>query len=1141
MTDPELVLPVISGMEEPHVTLAYSIHPSLPPLRRVSRRTEEHVGSCPFCGGDQRSDRFHVWLELGKERFWCRQCNEKGPLAKLLGDDPRPVHVVPPKARKRGRSCEMAPAPNEADIPHYRALYAAITGYAYANLRADYNPEPLAYLHSRGLDDTSIAQALLGVLHRDPQDLVAFLHHAYAALIPYAEAAGVLRRTLGGTLEAHPNLCGCIVLPYMADGVVVDLRTRTYPGKGYRSLPGGYNERGAHVPFGWDAWDTADTVIVTEGEFKALLVNQAYRQGTLTLPAIAHPGLSYLRDDWPTQLLARGVRSVVLAYDTQPRPQYTGISQLAPEEIWTIRHGQTLAAAGLQVRVLRLPLEPGATKADLDEFLLAHGAERLQDLLDAAPLLHDYHAGLSHPLLQVSRLPLPGSYPSRRARPTRVHGTVTGGSEPLPTISLADARAAIPGLVQQHATTGTGMLVLAHPPGVGKGHGTTSGLKAYLGEATSPGQVVWTALRKEQLADQQGLELIPLHGRTNANCRKMPEAQVLAGKGYSVLDTLCRRRCPYVDHCTYLQQFNQEGDFFAAQPLLQATSWWQDAGVIVLDEFDPARLTRIVTLQLGDLAAMGRATDDPHAHQVLRWLGQVVGDTLDRALSGTLLLSALDRAAATEGLCFRTTLRAAVAALPPLEEQALLPGLPLGATVADYTALPPGHLSTLLTQLQREDTRRCTGAAFTSRLEATSGCLLLYTRQDRLIDQLANPAQPKVILDATVSAPLLQALWPHTPLTVVQPRITLPNRVVQVLSRDWAKSTLKGTRAETQARRTRWYEEVASHVRPDHPTLVVCTMSCEADLRAALQARGLTHVHIAHYGALRGSNAYKGYDVILAQVYHPNLSDLVRQGRALFADNAVPLDERIVTEERTLTDASGATWTVQVPTFADSRLQALLAACREAELLQAALRGRPFDHPDAQITLLFGLPLEGLIPTEICEAEASPTSNTGRHTSTLTTILAAGRRLLDTGQRVLSVGDLARAAGVSVVTVREHWQTIATQLQLRSGQQQRVALMPKGGRRIYQLQVLARRGRRVSLGAGAVLETTPVALLGQAGGHISTAETMTNQARNQDTITRLIIHPIMEDGSSQQVGLLRLRSRRACVWGLQMKKRHRRS
>jgi hypothetical protein len=92
--------------------------------------------------------------------------------------------------------------------------------------------------------------------------------------------------------------------------------------------------------------------------------------------------------------------------------------------------------------------------------------------------------------------------------------------------------------------------------------------------------------------------------------------------------------------------------------------------------------------------------------------------------------------------------------------------------------------------------------------------------------------------------------------------------------------------------------------------------------------------------------------------------------RALFADDSTPLDEPIVLEERTLTDATGASWCIQVPTAVDPRIAALLEAHREAEMEQAALRGRPLEHPEAQITIFSSLPLPGLPPTIICAASS---------------------------------------------------------------------------------------------------------------------------------------------------------------------------
>src|SRR4051794_45990 len=133
-----------------------------------------------------------------------------------------------------------------------------------------------------------------------------------------------------------------------------------------------------------------------------------------------------------------------------------------------------------------------------------------------------------------------------------------------------------------------------------------------------------------------------------------------------------------------MRQFNQEGDFFAAMPLLQATHWWRDAGVVVLDEFDPTQLTRTVQLTSADLAAMTRASCCPHTKAIVRWLAQVLASTTERTLTGSLVYQELEAAADAEGLSFATTLRLAVDALPSTDSQPGLTQLPTNATLADY-------------------------------------------------------------------------------------------------------------------------------------------------------------------------------------------------------------------------------------------------------------------------------------------------------------------------------------------------------------------------------------------------------------------------------------------------------------------------
>ena len=1100
------------------VRYAEQLHPQLHSMRLVSRKGRLYVGPCPFCadGGD---DRFHVWMEASgrrpAKRYWCRVCNRRGLLKNLDGGGNG--EQCGPRPTPASAACPRA-ASDTAHIPFYRQLYAEVALWAHAWLLDPCHPQPFAYLHRRGLSDATISRSVLGVTLSDPDSLVAHLQANCPEAFPYAEEAGLLIVDEDGRQRTHWNLRGRLVFPYIAGGEVVDLRTRTYDGqKGYRSL-GPYEERGADFPFGWDnVTPGTKAVIVTEAEFKALAALQAFYAGELDAPTLGQPGLTVFREAWAQHLVALGVEEVVLCYDSQLRVAKDGQLALAPEEQWSLRHGAICAAVGLRVRVARLPLAPGETKAEIDTLLQQEGAARFQQLIATAPLLLDYHRSLGQALLERHNLPVPSAYPLRRERPSRLRigesvAHPLDAPDSTTPATLAEARAQLAALVEQHATTGEGFLVLAHPPGTGKGFNTTLGLRQWMQAVPTgddgSGFLVWTAQRKAQVHDQEGIALIALEGRHQGNCRKVPEAMMLTQKGYSVKDALCTRRCPFVDRCAYLRQFAQEGDFFAATPLLKATGWWGKAGVVVLDEFDPASLIQHVQLTTADLAAMSRAHPKAPAVQiVLRWVAQAVATTTDRLLSGVLLLDELDRQAGDEGVCFGATLAAALAELPTPKELNILRGLPTGATLADYQALPPGHTAMLLQQLAKELRLRTEGQRVTSRIEARCGRLELHLRVEHLIARLARADQPKIILDATANADLLGALFPTTPGRVEQPRLSGATRVIQVIGRDWAKSSLRSRAPATgDRRRERWIDDVARHIRPSRKTLVVCTLAWAEELRAGLAKRGHAEVVVAHYGALRGSNAYKGYDVILAQVYHPNLEAIVREGRALFADDATPLDERLVVADRPLTDATGASWRVQVPSFADPRLAALLEQRREAELLQCALRGRPFDHPDVQITLLFSLPLPGLPPTVIVEAPTSLASNGGRERAAKARLCVAAQQLLDGGARVIEVGALAVGTQVSVVTVRRHMAHVAARLHLQLLVRRRMAAMPRGGVRTYERLVLVRRGRRVPKSPTLHEREPPAAEHSPNTGELVEAQTMTDQARKRRSIARLIRH-----------------------------------
>jgi hypothetical protein len=341
----------------------------------------------------------------------------------LLGDDrvEREDDAAAERAEPRSR---LASPPRPEHIQQYRQLYELTALWAHGWLLDAANPEPLEFLARRGVTRQVAERHMLGYALRDEQALVAFLSEHAPELLPYAQEAGLLVTDRQGVLRTHWNLCGALIFPTIAEGAVTDLRARSLrAGAKTKSLAGSPADRGAIYPFGWDAIAGADTVILTEsGEFKTLVPLAAYHNGALTVPTIGFPGINGLPPDIGPRLRAKGVRCVLIAYDTQPRPIRDGVAVLAPEEIWTLKHGRLLADSGLEVRVIRLPLSAAERaqpwpRTDLDAFYLQHGARVLQQQIDEAPLLDVYTASIPGALLRAANLSPPNPYPSHRARP----------------------------------------------------------------------------------------------------------------------------------------------------------------------------------------------------------------------------------------------------------------------------------------------------------------------------------------------------------------------------------------------------------------------------------------------------------------------------------------------------------------------------------------------------------------------------------------------------------------------------------------------------------------------------------------------------------------------------------------------------
>ena len=224
-------------------------------LRRVAAtRGGEYAGPCPACGG---KDRFRVQPERGL--WWCRSCRDRwsDAIEYVIWRDGVTFREAAaildgqaaerPSRRIRPAAPELAPEPSAA----WRARADAVAVQAFHRLWSDEGARARAYLHRRGLADDTILHFLLGYLGEDLRD--------------DAGAWG---------LEGRPVwLPRGITIPWVIDGYTWALKVRRPAG-----LPKYVAARGsAPTIFGADGMAGRDTLVLTEGEFDAMLLWQEAR------------------------------------------------------------------------------------------------------------------------------------------------------------------------------------------------------------------------------------------------------------------------------------------------------------------------------------------------------------------------------------------------------------------------------------------------------------------------------------------------------------------------------------------------------------------------------------------------------------------------------------------------------------------------------------------------------------------------------------------------------------------------------------------------------------------------------------------------------------------------------------------------
>jgi len=265
------------------------------------------------------------------------------------------------------------------------------------------------------------------------------------------------------------------------------------------------------------------------------------------------------------------------------------------------------------------------------------------------------------------------------------------------------------------------------------------------------------------------------------------------------------------------------------------------------------------------------------------------------------------------------------------------------------------HLPALAGLLAREASQVLAGIAYPHRIIVSPDQLTLLLR--RMPEQLP----PHVVwLDATGRPEIYEKVFRRKVLAVdAQPRLF--GKIHQVVDRANGKqATVQKGQRTAKAKQA---ETVIQKVIDDHgyqrPTIISYKDFVET---TGIQAKK------AHFYAARGTNEHEDADAIfILGAPQANIFDVVKLAKMLYFERDTAFKVQWCTQERpySFTDEKDMGRCYPVSGFwQDPDLQAVLETIREDEIIQAAHRGRPVNHP-VDIWLFTNVPIASLPPDEL--------------------------------------------------------------------------------------------------------------------------------------------------------------------------------